>query len=170
MPANLSTIDVAPAPVVAVSAVSGSQASTVLQPPVSCVTPNSAEFDFTPAPLDMPTNTFLKPIYFVLPCGSVFTDKQIPRKIDNLISDFTENSVFTKDYFVNLHYLVAETGNYNYAGARVELPHNRLRVDRFRDLLPKNFDDLAVLQFMQFGFALGLKEDYVFRPSLRRSL
>ena len=151
---------VTPAPAVAVSS------SAVCLPVVSCENV-STDFSLTPAPLDIPSRTYLQSLYFVLPCGSVFIDKQIPQKFDTCPPIFRQSSEFNCDYFVDLHNHVVSTGKYNYAGARIELSHNTLMVDRFRELLPQGFEDLAVLQYMQFGFPLGLKEDFILQPSLK---
>ena len=128
----------------------------------SCVSsvPN-IQYDFTPAPMDIPAKTFMHPVYFVLPDGSVFLDKKIPKKLD-LPIEFFENSVFDRNYYVNLHDIVSSFGNYNYAGARIPLGHSKINVCKFRFLLPSNFEDLAILQYLEYGFPLGLIEDIMF--------
>ena len=98
----------------------------------------------------------MKSLYFVLPCGSVFRDKKIPQKYDLSPPFLKESSEFSKQYFVNLHEKVASYGNYNYAGARNVLLHSKLRVDKFRQILPESFEDIAILKYMQFGFPIGL--------------
>ena len=42
-----------------------------------------------------------------------------------------------------------------------------IKVDVFGKLLPEHFDDLAVLQYLDFGFPLGLSEDSVLYPVLK---
>ena len=46
------------------------------------------------------------------------------------------------------------------------MDHCRLNVDWFRELLPSTFDDLAILQYMQYGFPLGLIDEYQLQPVL----
>ena len=38
---------------------------------------------------------------------------------------------------------------------------------KFRQLLPTDFNDLSILQYLEFGFPLGLIEDYVLQPVLK---
>ena len=93
-------------------------------------------------------------------------DRKIPGNFGQPIH-FHENPLFNKDYYVNLHHNVSIYGKYNYAGARISLCHNKINVDRFRQLLPSDFDDLGVLQYLEFGFPLGLVEDFVLKPVLK---
>ena len=132
----------------------------------TCLASDASEFDFTPAPLDIPSKTFLKPLYFVLPDGSIFHDRKIPSSIDHF-GNFQENLAFPKDYFVNLHKCVKSYDNYNYAGARLKLEHCKINVNKFRVLLPSDFDDLGLLQYLEYGFPLGLNDDYMLQPVLK---
>ena len=110
----------------------------------------------------MPDKTFLKPLYFVLNDGSVFIDKKLP-------SDFifTKNSLFSSSYFIELFKKVVSHGNFNFNGARIKLKHCNIKVEKFRELLPPNFEDLALLQYLEFGFPLGLVDNFVLQPNLR---
>ena len=115
-------------------------------------------------PKDLEKGKYLKPIYFVLNNGLVFSDKLLP---DPLLQLTPDNITFTPDYFVNLHYSVSSFNTYNHLGARIPLKHSRLKVKKFRDLLPENFDDTVIFQYMEFGFPLGLQEDFVLHPVLK---
>ena len=81
---------------------------------------------------------------------------------------FKENETFSRDYFVNLSSLVKQYGTYNHLGAWVKLDHSKINVDKFRFFLANtDFDDLAILQYIEFGFPLGLVDDFVLKPVLR---
>ena len=125
------------------------------------------EYNFKPAPLDIPPKTFLSPKYFVLPCGFVFIDKEIPGRFCSELPTFRESTVFPRSYFVDLHNKVSSFGKYNYAGARIPLEHSNINVDKFRLLLPMSFEDIAILQYMEFGFPIGLNEDFILQPVLK---
>ena len=110
-----------PAPVVAVSDMYIDSVECNITSVVNCDTTTSnisVNYNITPALPDIPSNIYMKSLYFVLPCGSVFKDKKIPQKYDLNPTFFKESSEFSKQYFVNLHKTVASYGNYNYAGAR----------------------------------------------------
>ena len=111
---------------------------------------------------DISPGTYLSPLYFVLKDGSVFIDKKLPSPCY-----FTENSEFGIDYFLSLHRRVSSFNTFNYNGARIKLSHSKINVDKFRELLPDFFSDLGLLQYLEFGFPLGLIEDYVLQPSLK---
>ena len=66
------------------------------------------------APRDIGKGTYLKPIYFVLDNGHVFTDKLLPDPSDALTP---ENLLFTKEYYIRLHFNVSSFNSYNYLGA-----------------------------------------------------
>ena len=124
------------------------------------------DYDFSPAPMDIPPTTFLAPSYFVLPDGSVFVDRKIPENLCDSLT-FQENPLFGTNYYVELHNKVLLYDNYNYAGARISLLHNKIKVDKFRQLLTSDFDDLAILQYIEFGFPLGLVDNYLLQPVLK---
>ena len=85
----------------------------------SLVTSPNVECDLTPAPFDIPPKTFLKPIYFVLPCGSVFSDQKIPPVFDVNPPILEESFNFPCSYFVDLYDQILSYGTYNFAGARI---------------------------------------------------
>ena len=108
---------------------------------------------------DLPPKSFLRPLYFVLPGGQLFIDKQIPEKFDKP-HIFMENEEFPPKYFTDLHFYVASFGTYNHLGARIPIPHSRINVEKFREFLPKSFDDLVILQYLQC-------ENYNLVPNLK---
>ena len=119
--------------------------------------------DFSSASRDLEKVTHLKPIYFVLDNGLVFTDKLLPDPSSPLTSD---NLQFSKEFYVDLHFKVSSFNTYNHLGARIALQHSNMKVTRFRELLPSNYDDMVILQYIEFGFPLGLQTDYVLKPVL----
>ena len=107
---------------------------------------------------------FLKSFVVPLTNKLNFTDRQLP--VTNC--NFTEHSQFTKLYFVNLHNAVKSCGTNNYRGARIPLAHNNINVDKFRDLLTKfGYPHIHILQFIQYGFPLGLWSDAFLEPSTK---
>ena len=97
-----------------------------------------------------------------LPNGSCFLDKILPKATATLREDVH----FPAITFINLHYRVRASGTYNFAGARVELPHCKLKINNFRKLL-LDYDDLGICQFLQFGFPLGLAQEVFLEPALK---
>ena len=102
----------------------------------------------------------------MLPEGYVFIDRKIPSKYDIPVN-FNKNVSFSSEYFVNLSLKVKEFGTYNHLGARIKLQHSHINVDNFRCFLDSDFEDLAILQFLEYGFPIGLYDDYVLKPVLR---
>ena len=96
--------------------------------------------------------------------GRVFHNKLLPDPLQKLTPDSIK---FTKEYFIKLHYNVASFGTYNHLGARISLEHTQLKVQKFRDLLPTGYDDIVILQYIEFGFPLGLQEDFILKPVLK---
>ena len=90
-----------------------------------------------------------------LPDGKVFIDKILPP----LPVTFDVCEEFPPAYFIDLHNKVIQRGTYNFAGARVELKHCKIDVTKFRDKLC-GYDDIGVLQFVQFGFPIGLAQEF----------
>ena len=90
-----------------------------------------------------------------LPDGQEFTDKVLPPSS----SDVCMNQHFPPGYFLDLHERVRLVGTYNFAGARVPLRHSNLRVAKFRELL-KDYDDIGILQLIEFGFPVGLSQEF----------
>ena len=103
-----------------------------------------------PAPRDVPEGTKLHNLYFVLNNGMVFNDKKLP-------SDFTfkENEHYSINYFLDLHNRVSSLKNFTFCGAREKLAHCQINVKKFRELLPSSFEDISILQYMEFCFSLG---------------
>ena len=112
---------------------------------------------------DLEKISFLKPIFYVLNNGQVFHDKLLPDPVCSFPSDLK----FSTDYYVNLHFKVASFQTYNHLGARISLNHSNINVNKFRELLPFNYDDKVILQFMEYGFPLGLKQDYMLKPVMK---
>ena len=95
---------------------------------------------------------------------AVFMDKLLPAPASNLKA----NDTFTADYYIALHNISAAPGmrgdgstypayTPNHIGARVKLPHVGLKVDRWRHHLT-GYEDAEVVQFVEFGFPLGLSD------------
>ena len=71
-------------------------------------------------------------------------------------------------YFVNLHSAVKMHGVHNYRGARIPLEHNNINVGNFRALLIKFcYPHIHILQFVEYGFPLGLWSDAFLEPSVK---
>ena len=113
---------------------------------------------------DLPKGKFLTSIYFVLNNGLVFTDKVLPDPSKPLIS---KNIKYSSNYYTDLFIKVSSFNTYNHLGARVPLKHSNLRVEKFRQMLPYDYDDRVVLQYIEFGFPLGLQDDYILQPVLK---
>ena len=109
----------------------------------------------------------------ILPCGTVFTDKVLPAP------DVAPKcrSSFTPDYFVALHNIVSAPGiradgtSYpaftpNHLGARVSLPHGKLKIDRWRHHL-FGYENVELVQHLQFGFPIGLDSTPDLKSSTR---
>ena len=99
----------------------------------------------------------------VMPKGT-FTDKILPTTSHQLVV----NKVFTADYFVALHNIVSAPGyrgdgtpygpnSPNHVGARISLPHSKLKIARWRFHL-RGYENAELTQFLEFGFPLGLEE------------
>ena len=116
----------------------------------------------SPAKEDILPGTYLSPLYFVLKDGFVFMDKKLPKPFT-----FSENSEFGIAYFLSLYKQVSSLKTFNYIGARVKLSHSKFNVDKFRELLPDHFEDLGLLQYLEYGFPLGLVDDYVLQPNCK---
>ena len=137
-----------------------------LEPTTSVLSSLNYVSSSSQAPLDIPINTFLSCQYFVLPNGLVFVDRKIPQIYEKPYS-FSENVEFSSSYFVNLHENVKLYGNYNFLGARVKLQHSKINLENFRKLLPFDFEDIGILQYLEFGFPLGLDSDFKLVPVLK---
>ena len=96
-----------------------------------------------------------------MPSGC-FIDKALPAPVH----DLKVNRTFTGNYYIALHNVTAAPGirgdgstypayTPNHMGARVQLPHVGLRVDRWRHHLV-GYDNAEIVQYIEFGFPLGL--------------
>ena len=101
-----------------------------------------------------------------LPTGE-FCDKVLPAPAQKI----SLNQDFTPDYFVALHNITASAGTRpdgssypaytpNHIGARISLPHTKLRLDRWRYHL-LGYDQVEICQFLEFGFPVGIEHDQV---------
>ena len=88
----------------------------------------------------------------------------LPQPSFKLIPD---NLQFDKEYYVDLHLKVSSFSTYNHLGARIPLKHSSINISKFRALLPSDYDDKVILQYLEFGFPLGLKEDFLLKPILK---
>ena len=113
-----------------------------------------------PATPDIKDVRGLRPFLVKLPDGQDFTDRILPP----VTTDVTRNEQFSSDYFLDLHNRVRLGGTYNFAGSRVQLAHSKIRVDTFRSLL-KSYDDIGILQLLEFGFPLGIAQDFELKSS-----
>ena len=98
--------------------------------------------------------------------NKVFIDRQLPSPAKPL----TAHVRFTPTYYVALHNLVASPGNDgrgfwyqantpNYRGARIPLVHTGLNIINWRKHLTGYGDCSELLQFMEYGFPLGLTDN-----------
>ena len=107
-----------------------------------------------------------------LPRGT-FTDKVLPGTDHHL----EVNKVFTADYFSALHQITAAPGyrldgtpypadTPNHIGARVSLPHTKLKLDRWRYHLI-GYVNAELTQYLEYGFPLGLADSAVLESQKR---
>ena len=92
----------------------------------------------------------------------IFLDRVLPSTQRLLI----ENRQFPMSYFVNLHNYVKSFGTHNYKGARVPLTHNNINVELCRKYLTRfEYPHIHILQFIEYGFPLGLWSEAFLVPS-----
>ena len=92
----------------------------------------------------------------------MFQDRCLPKTSCVL----SENTDFPMQYFVDLHNAVKLHGVHNYRGARIPLAHNNIIVEKFRYYLKKfDYPNIHILQFLEFGFPLGLWTDAYLQPN-----
>ena len=95
-----------------------------------------------------------------MPAGK-FIDKVLPEPRHRL----EPNNVFTADYYVALHNVTAAPGvrgdgtmypsfTPNHIGARVALPHVKLKISRWRYHL-LGYENADLVQYLEYGFPLG---------------
>ena len=93
-----------------------------------------------------------------------FHDRVLPPSAHRVIS----REIYTPDYFVALHNVVAAPGiradgscypafTPNFLGARVKLAHVQLKIDRWRYHLT-GYEHIDIIQHLEHGFPLGLQE------------
>ena len=114
--------------------------------------------------------TMLKASRFVLPGGKSFLDKILPSPAVKLV----EHRKFDVTYFLNLHLRASapgqrgqyrwEKGTPNYLGARIPLEHNTFNLQYWRQELI-GYENIEVLQFLQFGFPLGIEKSPSLSPA-----
>ena len=96
------------------------------------------------------------------------TLKFVDRILPPPACSFTEHQQFTKQYFIDLHNAVKIYNVNNYKGARIPLQHNNINVANFRAYLTKfSYPHIHILQYVEFGFPLGLWSDAYLVPSTR---
>ena len=67
-----------------------------------------------------------------------------------------------------MHNFVKSFGVHNYRGARIPLAHNNINVATFRDYLIKfKYPQIHIMQFVEFGFPLGLWSEAYLEPTTR---
>ena len=114
------------------------------------------------APKQLHKVGMLKNLIVQMPCGNNFTDKVLPASESNLET----NLHFSPDYFVALHNVVSAPGwsgdgvpypayTPNHLGARVQLPHVKLKIARWRYHL-LGYENAELVQHLEFGFPMGL--------------
>ena len=106
--------------------------------------------------------------------GRSFTDRVLPTPEYPIV----EHSRFTPSYYVALHNLAASAGRHengfsypgntpNYLGARIPLVHSHLKLHNWRKHLIGYGDESELLQFMEYGFPLGLEDTPTLVPCER---
>ena len=114
---------------------------------------------------------FLKNSWFVLPDGSCFVDKVLPRPDVDLM----QHDTFNVKYFIDLHYRAAAAGSRgqytwsqgtpNYIRARLPLEHTTFNLESWRFHLT-GYHSPEIIQFLEYGFPLGLGELPTLKPAL----
>ena len=94
--------------------------------------------------------------------------KFIDRILPNSNVLLAENVKFPMKYFVDLHNSVKSFNDYNFKGARIPLAHNSINVAKFRQLLSEfEYPYIHIMQYVEFSFPLGLKDDAYLEPNVR---
>ena len=115
---------------------------------------------------------FLKEAVFALSKDKLFIDRILPPPSANLV----KNHQFPVNYYIDLHKKTSAPGSRgqykwpantpNYIGARVPLLHTTFKLDAWRRHLI-GYKSPELVQFLEFGFPLGLEENPMLSPSLR---
>ena len=120
--------------------------------------------DFIECRPDISDKIKLLPIKVQVSKNLVFEDRSLPNNACSLI----EPSDFPKSYYVDLHLAVKSFKTNNYNGARIPLRHNNINVEKFRVYLSQfNYPHQHILQYIEFGFPLGLWTDAYLVPCTR---
>ena len=92
-----------------------------------------------------------------------FVDRLLPPH-----QPLSDNSLFNRQYFIDLHCAVKSYNLNNYKGARIPLKHNNINVDVFRSYLERfNYPHSHIMQYVEFGFPLGLWPEVLLTPCER---
>ena len=120
--------------------------------------------DFIECKPDIEKPECLKSIEVKITENLQFMDRILPSTSCNL----NEHPVFTRAYYLNLHESVKLYDTNNYRGARIPLQHNNINVDCFRQYLTKfSYPHMHIMQYVEFGFPLGLWSDAYLEPATR---
>ena len=118
--------------------------------------------DFVECKPDIIKPEVLRPLNVNVTDKIIFVDRMLPPTQFS----FNENPAFTRSYFLNLHEAVKVYNVSNYKGARIPLQHNNINVDNFRSYLTKfSYPHIHILQYVEFGFPLGLWSESFLVPS-----
>ena len=135
---------------------------------------DTSESDFIhvrPVPPDIKVST-LKSAMFYLPNAKLFMDKFLPDPEPRFCDRIVPNPDFSPDYFAALHSRVFAPGpsypqgTYNYLGAKISLLHTNLKIQIWKDLLT-DYPKKEIVDFLQFGFPIGVDPDGPTEPSLK---
>ena len=120
--------------------------------------------DFIECKPDIAKTEFLKASIVNVTNTLKFTDRLLPPSE----CIFAEHHTFSKKYFLDLFKAVKVFDVNNYKGARIPLKHNNINVATFRAYLSKfNYPHSHILQYVEFGFPLGLWSDAYLVPSTK---
>ena len=100
---------------------------------------------------------------FRLPNGKTTSKCDLQEKLPVY---FMSHPEYTPQFYIQLHNAVAACGTYNYMGARIPLPQNKLNVELFREKL-KSYADNEIVQFIEFGFPLSVNEGAELNSTMR---
>ena len=111
---------------------------------------------------DIVKTDLLRPLNVNVTENLIFMDRMLPPTQ----CKFEEHPTFTRSYFLNLFNSVKLYNVNNYKGARIPLQHNNINVVNFRAYLTKyGYPHIHILQYVEFGFPLGLWSDAFLVPS-----
>ena len=120
--------------------------------------------DFIQCAPDIDKPEFLKSLEVEITDKIKFLDRSLPPTQ----CVHSEHSTFNRAYFLELHERVKIYDTNNYRGARIRLEHNNINVDVFRSHLTKySYPYMHLMQYVEFGFPLGLWTDAYLEPATR---